>query len=530
MTDHTTPPQSSSSSRLLPPWLLRVIDHCGDRANPLLVRIVRQNLRNRAFLSVYFLLLAVGGLLSFIFAASSDAGHSDSDTGQQLFYSLLYLWGFSVIIAQSIMAYRSVVNERQDDTWDLIELSSLEPRHILRGLLYSALTQILMFTAALAPYMMMAYMLRGVDIRLLFFFFMLIPAFGITASVWSIFCACLANKKSTRMFLSLFAFAGAVSLGIWATVLLEGSRWLLRDFGRLTKSWSDILLFVAWCLNIFIMFNFTLLIFSAALLKHRAANRSTGPRAIWIACFLNLLLCCTITSYYIEGRLIATPFLGLSAIGAYMSFILGIYSVSEHFRITPRQARDLTRTNRLLSATMYILGPGAGRGYLAYAGMAIFSLILACIGIGLPEPNSYQHGGNTQVFAHTWAVIAYGAISLTICDYLYRGPFKRFFATPALRRSFVLTFFALYNLILGLLIAFFTHSSFNQHLSTLFSPIFGVITITSYPNSLVIGQWCVAALGLICLTRFIIIGIRKLNPDMLRTTAGDNDHNPRGGN
>ena len=513
---------NNPNSNAIPRWLERFVLWGSDRLNPLLVRNIRQNLRNRLFLSVFFLMLGIGAIACMLIA-SKASGHANNDAGWGLFVALSWIWGAGVIIVQSLTAFRAVITERQDDTWDLVELSTLEPRHILRGLLYTAFVQGIMFTAALAPFMVMAYMLRGLNLWVILSTFIIIPVLSLSSCTASIFLACLANKKSSRAFLGLVNLFIVLVCYFNGLALISNSReieWFIREISR----WNtEILMGLGIFANSLVLLNIMFLIFSAALLKHRAANRSTGPRAIWFFSLLNITLCFLLIPPIVGEDFSGEFFVIPGIIGAFASVGLGLFSLSEHYRITPRQLRDINTKKPIKRFLMRFLGPGAARGRIAFILMAATSLGLCSIGYSI-DPGRF---GMDNAFTLCWVVLVFTAITLQLSDILYRGILRRFFDNPALRREFTLTLFAVINIIPSIVVLVMSEYHMQTDTIELFIPIWCIVKLSENPSHYDITSGVLIVLGLLSLGKMVYDLIVHYRPETLRIFADEGDRNPR---
>ncbi len=515
----------------VPDWLDRFVHWGSDKLNPLLVRSIRQNLRNRTFLAVFFLLLGIGGLTCVMVASSGNVTRANSQAGLNLFIYLSWLWGAGIIIVQSLSAYRAVIIERQDDTWDLVELTTLEPRHIIRGLLLTALVQGIMFTSALAPFMVMAYMLRGLNIWIILLTFLLIPAVSLSACAISILCACLTNKKGTRAFLGLVSLVATVWI-YFPTMAFISTSYSINRFIEEFLHWDqEIIGGLAVAFNIWIVGNLMMLIFSASLLKHKAANRSTGPRGIWMFAYLNLIIATLIFGpmfyhgdYHYELLLIP------AVIGVFATALLGLFGLSEHYRLTPRQDRDIKHPKRWIRSFMFMVGPGAARGRIAYIFMSFITFMLAFIAY-MTFDTGYSYTSRTvdRLFTFVWTSLCFTSITLLISDYLYRNQLRKFFDTPALRRAFALTFFAVINIIPFIIIVVLDNNGISTGFFEIITPLYGIFKMMDRPDDFFGYQLALAILGLASFIILFYQAVMNYHYQQLRTVAGDGDRNPRAG-
>ena len=242
--------------------------------NPLLIRTLRQEVRNRAFLGIYLALLAAGALTSAVVAASNDGERP----GQILFVILSLASTGALWFYQPLTAYRAMAREREDDTWDLMELTGMSPGRIARGIVATSLVQGLFILAALAPFLAVAYLLRGVDVVTLVIFLAGALAGALSLGALATLLGCLGKTKATRTGLvSLLTIAllllWLISWPIWIEVTRRSGiagaiasnplgGWLVAG----TTLWH-ILLAGGLCL-----------ILAMTLMTHRAGDRSRLPR------------------------------------------------------------------------------------------------------------------------------------------------------------------------------------------------------------------------------------------------------------
>ena len=157
-----------------------------ERANPLLVRYLRQQLRNRSFVMIYLTLLLLGCLASIVLAVSADKGSQDA--GVNLFSWLAAGLSFAVVVMTGHNAFRAISREREDQTWDLIQLTGLQPKLVIKGIIQASMTQTILYVTALAPFMVLSYLLRGIDVFIIsFFLFWMVIASWLSAGIAMLF-------------------------------------------------------------------------------------------------------------------------------------------------------------------------------------------------------------------------------------------------------------------------------------------------------------------------------------------------------
>jgi hypothetical protein len=499
----------------------------GDHANPMLVRCIRQELRSKTFLGVFVLLLVVSAIAAIVSAAAAS-DRFNAQVGGSLFSVLGWAWTLVVVI-QAMTTFQAVTRERNEDTWDLLDLTGMGPRQVLRGLLLANLVQGQLYTAALAPFLVMAYLLRGIDLLTIAFALVAVPLLGIAASTLAVFLASIGNSKASRAF-----FGGVLGLALMGMWLISAPawfelRWLVWFLDELLNNSVTVWLILAGWFNAWLAFVVLMLVLSGALMTHRAGDRSTGPRLVWFALWLNGLVWMVVAARG-GGRYVdLADLLGVFAIlGVAWAGLLGLFSVSEDIELSPRQARTIAQAPGWRRWATVLHGPGAARGRLAF-----LTLLLASILVGACAPLMDTDGDFPGRAALGATMLAgYLCLWLVLGDWLYRGPLRSWLDTTALRRGFLLVLLA--ALCLGPLIplAFPGNRVGNGgwlSLIPLASPIGGMIEVMSNRS------WrretaliAVLVLGLAAFGLLLLQGLR-LRIATRRVAARDDDRNPRAG-
>ncbi|MFT7582255.1 MAG: hypothetical protein ACI9MR_003937 [Myxococcota bacterium] len=464
----------------------RMVQRISDRSNPIVVRYLRQQLRSRAFVIVYCVVLALAALFSIgVGASASDYGRP---VGMQLVGLLAILWTFAVWVFEPLNAYRAVAAERDDDTWDLLRLTGLPPGRILRGMLLASLIQGVIYAAAVAPFLVMAYLLRGIDLGSLLAIMVFIPVCGLCASAGAIFMGCLGVTRAVRV--ALFTLVAVVCGLIWfiaATAWAQaGDIGFLFFFFGVSDNLLPIFVVLATFAAVWVA---TALVLGAAVIQRPSANRSTGPR----------VLAYTLPLVYFVWAMIGSEGKALEALcvtGVFttcIAFFLGIFAIAEGYDITPRQARSL----RLMKFMPSVFGSGGGRGRLAYVLLTLLGVAMAAIGA------SEGRYGTERIMTVGIAAASYSAVILCFSDWIARRQFK--FKTALARRATTLGVLASLTFI-GIIGA----SMNGGHLElTMISPIPGLWTFGEASHYQIDDAAAVLAfLGIACLAVLLIQGIR----------------------
>jgi hypothetical protein len=134
-----------------------------DWLNPILVKETRQAVRSWSFMLTFVLVLVacwvvtIGGVAligpSIYFAAG----------GGELFRAYFAVLTLPLLVVVPFAAFRSLVAEREDNTYDVLSITTLRPRQIIGGKLASAVVQMIVYFSAVAPCLAFTYLLRGID-------------------------------------------------------------------------------------------------------------------------------------------------------------------------------------------------------------------------------------------------------------------------------------------------------------------------------------------------------------------------------
>ncbi len=416
----------------LGPWLW---DASTERANPILARTVRQELRNRTFFAIYLLLVGVAGVASIILAVlARDESH---EYGPILFSILGGALTFAIFVPGTLNAYRAIVRERDEDTWDLILLTGMRPGRLLRGMVLANTFQSLYYLAAIAPFMLMAYLLRGIDLVTIVLLLGYVVTAGLVLSCFAVFWGCLGPTKASRASLGVLLVLGCLTLwglniGLWANL-----NEVMRDLSRILDEPAVAVTLLGLALNGVIDAVVLLLSLAGALLTFRAGDRSTLPRAVWILIYFNALAWAIGTTWYWKADAqVWAGLLGMMGLaGAFWFFLYGLVVIGEDYMLSHRQARSIREAPLFLRPFTWCLGPGAGRGRLGFAALWGLLAIQGAIAWWLytVSHSSYQ-GWIGENIGYLAGFLCYGPIVLLVADTFYRNVMRRLFAEPMHRR------------------------------------------------------------------------------------------------
>ena len=107
---------------------------------------------------------------------------------------------FPLVVVVPFSAFRSLSAERDENTYDLLRVSSLTPRQIITGKLASSIVQMGVYFSAVAPCLAFTYLLRGIDILTiaLFLSFAVLACMGL--SMLGLLAAATTQKNRGQIF------------------------------------------------------------------------------------------------------------------------------------------------------------------------------------------------------------------------------------------------------------------------------------------------------------------------------------------
>lgn len=385
----------------LPPWLASLA-RVAERS-PIAVRQLRQQLRSRSWsitLVAVPILCALAALTCLAWADHQRTWNSALSPSRLLFGGYLLLWGVICGVVQPGAAGRSLRRERLEETWDLIELTGLGGQAIAFGHWCAAVLQILLMSSLFAPFLVMAWLLRGVDTVSLLTALIGVPAWGLLMAAIAIFGATAPppKKKSAKgvgigvEFLSLI-LGWPVFFGL---MQLDGVQRLLSGLGG--GLLAPALAATAWALVVTAS-----LVQAGTALTHPARNRSTGPR---------LVSCITALLVALWGFLLA-PFASIGLASAAIVILAialwtGLSAIAEFDGTTSRQQRWIDEARGFWQRTAWFLGPGCRRGRRCVLLLTALGLICALA------------SGQGPILRGGIAIVAYAYLCFLLGDFFAR--------------------------------------------------------------------------------------------------------------
>lgn len=244
-----------------------------DSVGPIVVKEVRQGLRAKVF-AIFFGLLLSACLVVALVAVSEAADRSGGELGRGFLAAYLAGLGAVCFFVIPFIAFRSMLREREDETWVLLVLTGLGGRNIVRGKWVSAMSQALLFASACAPFVVFSYFLNGIDLPQILLPLLLSAGWTCLLTGVGIAIATQAHSRLGRTFAHFVALA-VLGAGTFAGI---GLCFLIADEGnRVLRQES----FINFAAGIFVMsLALTVLVLegAAAGLALASEPASRGPR------------------------------------------------------------------------------------------------------------------------------------------------------------------------------------------------------------------------------------------------------------
>lgn len=139
-----------------------------DRMNPVVVKELRQAVRSRAVMVILILFLAVQLLAIGIYLMAADDVHNNFYAGQVVFMILeSALLAVCLLFVPAYLGFR-MSGERSDTNVDLVFITTIRPISIVWGKFVSGAVITALIYSACAPFMVLTYLLRGIDLPSIF--------------------------------------------------------------------------------------------------------------------------------------------------------------------------------------------------------------------------------------------------------------------------------------------------------------------------------------------------------------------------
>jgi len=403
-----------------------------DWINPILVKETRQALRSTQFTITFMLLLVACWMVTIGGVAMIGPSIFYAAGGAELLRAYYLVLSLPLLVVVPFAAFRSLAAEREDNTYELLSITTLRPRQIIGGKLASAVVQMMVYFSAIMPCLAFTYLLRGVDapsIALLLAY----TFFGsLLLSMLGLLLATLSKQRFGHILLSI-GFVALLLYGFYnaqnfaATLVRSGFELYARP-----EFWANNLFgFALYASNLLMAY-----LAASAMITLATENRSTSLRIAMLvqqAVFIGWVAYGWITSRYNSD----VPLL-LAQVAACYWFAMGALLNGERSEISRRAMRTLPSNSvGRLFFTWFRPGPSSG---FAFAVANVTMIAILCLvatesfarpirpGSLWPNPDRYSY-----LLVIGWAyVVAYLGLGCLVVALLRRVAEVTMFASVLL--------------------------------------------------------------------------------------------------
>ena len=366
--------------RLASAWapIERSLERIGDWLNPILVKETRQALKSFQFTITFVLVLALCWIATMGGVAWIGPGIFYAAAGGNLLLWYYAILSFPLAVIVPYSTFRSLATEHEDNTYDLLSITTLRPRQIISGKLGSAVAQMAVYFSAIAPCISFTYLLRGVDLPTI----ALLLVYSFFASLGLCMVGLLLATLTRQQF-------GQVFLGVFFVAALLGAFVcsLFIAYGIIGNSYAFLGDREFWIANVafatFYATTFALAYCAAAgMISFTSENRSTPLRVAMLvqqAAFVGWIAWAWIVSEFM-----LFPGLVLATFAGCYWYLMGAMLTAERPEMSERVKRRLPRSF-LGRVFLTWLNPGPGTGYMFVVANATTIVVVALFGIAISE-------------------------------------------------------------------------------------------------------------------------------------------------
>ncbi len=194
-----------------------------ERINPIVVKEIRQSLKSRQF-SISFGLTLVAAITWTLIAVSLMVPRIYyMPAGLQLLTGFFCILHFPLMIIIPFSAFRSLAMESEDGTFELLSISALSAWQIIFGKMTSAVVQIVLYLSALAPCIVLTYLMRGVSLFSILFALAIAVAFSVAETAIALLLAAIARSRLLQGAVTILFLCGLIFVFFaWTSAIFSG--------------------------------------------------------------------------------------------------------------------------------------------------------------------------------------------------------------------------------------------------------------------------------------------------------------------
>ncbi|QEG35516.1 ABC transporter permease [Bythopirellula goksoeyrii] len=361
-------------------WLERMID----RVNPILVKETRQALKSRQFVATFLIVLIACWAASFAVVAiiGPDVYYVASGPTMLIVYAMIL--AIPLILIVPFTAFRSLAAEQEENTYELLSITSLSAKQIISGKLGSAAVQMMVYMCAVSPCIAFTYLLRGVDIPTIVFMLIYFMFLCMGLSMLGLQAGTSVKARQTHVLISLlFVLSLAIVLLSTISVIPEFVEEGLVNFQE-RWFWITNLAALSFYSSLFALLHAT----AAAQIGFNSDNHSTPIRKCMLilhACMIGWIGAIVFIEpptieFFLQMVLTAT------AGSVVFWYIMGAFMTSEWPHLSRRVMRSLP-SSTLGRVFLTWFNPGPHTGYM-FAVSTLTAMTIAGLAVTAWVPTS----------------------------------------------------------------------------------------------------------------------------------------------
>lgn len=376
----------------------RWMDLASDWFNPILVKEVRQSLKSRQFVVTFMLLLVGAWLVSFLSIMWMGNAIEYGSVAPRIFWWFYLVLAVAMFVIVPFSAFRSLLAERDENTFDLLSITTLSPRQIVQGKLLSSLVQLFIFYSAVAPFVAFTSMLKGFSLPEVAYVLGLSMLVSVLACSTCLMASTLVRSRTWQGLVSLAVLIGLITLfsifAVWDFGRHAGIVGVVVDNPLPAEPvfwWAHAVGF-SIAASYFVLFHQV----TTARLTFESGNRSTGLRVtcyvqLWLVWGSLLWLLVYLAGRYPELRMMqfsrSLDQLGpvLVSLSLVQLGLLGLFASTEPEDLSRRLLRSVP-SRGLFKFLVVPWLPGCGRGF-AFVLLALGSLLAIVV-----TATAFAHG------------------------------------------------------------------------------------------------------------------------------------------
>lgn len=342
----------------------------GDWVNPVAVKEFRQAVQSRWVVAVLMLFLLVDVMFVGSYLALSTDVATNARAGRTTLATLLAILMSTCVGFVPLYSGIRLSLERNDSNIDLLFITTIRPGAIVRGKYLSAMALTLLIFSACMPFMVLTYLLGGVDVPTILFLLAAGFAACAVANALGIFAGSVSGSWLIRGLAGggcvfVLCYLGAGVIALLNEMLVRGMGIATVDAGQFWSVLATVALLASLTIGLFY-------VLSVALLSPVLSNRMLLPRVYLIASWIAAGSVTAVWSWHEHE---VWP-IGSWMIGSGIAWMItAVAAMGERDTWTTRVRRAIPR-NPLLRAIAFLI-------YTGSAGGVIFSGIMFAATVGV---------------------------------------------------------------------------------------------------------------------------------------------------